>query len=52
MARSISDPSWQAHALTAAAGALAGQHEQAETMARSITDPSGQARALVAVAGA
>ena len=53
VARSITDPYWQARALTAVAGALAraGQHEQAETMARSITDPDRQARALTAVAG-
>ena len=61
MARSITDPDWQAQALTAVAGALAqaGQYEQAaaiasraETVARSITDPDWQAQALAAVAGA
>ena len=54
VARSITDPDWQAQALAAVAGALAGagQHEQAETVARSITDPDRQAQALAAVAGA
>ena len=60
MARSITDPYWQARALVAVAGALAevGQHEQAATvaarataMARSITNPDRQAEALAAVAG-
>ena len=51
-ARSITDPDWQAKALTAVARALAqaGQHQQAADVARSITDADGQARALVEVA--
>ena len=54
MARSVTDPGWQARALAAVAGTLAGasQHEQAEAVAHSITDPSEQAKALAAVAGA
>jgi tetratricopeptide (TPR) repeat protein len=51
-ARSLTDPDWQARALTAAveAFAAAGDSDQAETVARSITDPYWQALALTAVA--
>ena len=51
MARSITDPDRQASALTAVAGALAGQvsTSRPEAMARSITDPFMQAHALAAV---
>ncbi len=51
VARSITDLSERAQALTAVAAALAqvGQHEQAETVARSITDPGWQVDALAEV---
>jgi hypothetical protein len=54
LARSITDPDWQAEVLVAVAQAVAaaGDHTRAEATARSITDPYRRARALVAVAQA
>ncbi|MFD8534422.1 hypothetical protein ACFV0L_44130, partial [Streptosporangium canum] len=51
IARTITDPHYQAQALAALVEALAGagQHEQAETIARTITDPHYQAQALAAL---
>ena len=52
LARSITDPSHQARALTQVAEAVAkaGDPNRAETIARSITNPSHQAQALAQVA--
>jgi hypothetical protein len=54
LARGITDPDWQAEALTGVARALvaAGQFPEAERIARAITDPDRQAAALTAVARA
>ncbi|WP_122980003.1 hypothetical protein [Actinoplanes teichomyceticus] len=50
MARSITNPDWQAQALTAVVQAVAGTDpDRAETVARSIINPGLQARALAAV---
>ena len=48
LARSITDPDWQAQALAALArmAARTGDLDRAEALARSITDPDGQAQAL------
>ncbi|MCM3882284.1 hypothetical protein, partial [Frankia sp. R82] len=60
IARTITNPDWQARALAGVAGALAqaGEHDRAEQIAtaaeqiaRTITDPNSQAQALARVAG-